>query len=195
MTDRGGAAKIRGRFARGKYPNKYKTGSVSMPSSKEELISEYLNYDPDKGVVIWSKDRGQKVKAGTVAGSVDKRTGYRTIQIGGYKIRASHVAWFFMTGKLPTKIIDHKNRKRDDDRWKNLREATASQNSFNRSIGRNNTTGFKGVSFDKRLNKYRAYIKKNGKKRCLGSFDTAEEASDVYNIAAEEAAREFSLTW
>lgn len=37
-----------------------------------------------------------------------------------------------MTGDWPKDQIDHINRIKSDDRWENLREATQSQNSYNR---------------------------------------------------------------
>lgn len=48
----------------------------------------------------------------------------------------------------------------------------------------NNTTGYRGVVFHKRVEKYSAGIGSNFKKIHLGTFDTAEEAARAYNAAA-----------
>lgn len=54
-----------------------------------------------------------------------------------------------------------------------------------RTVNSNNTSGFRGVSYDKTRNKWRAYIKLQYKTRFLGRFDTFEEAAEV-RLAAEE---------
>lgn len=43
-----------------------------------------------------------------------------------------------------------------------------------------NTTGFRGVSFDKKSNKYRSQIMIMGKYKLIGKYNTAEEASEEY---------------
>lgn len=59
---------------------------------------------------------------------------------------------------------------------KNLRvEGTALYN-MTEKISKNSTTGYKGVSYNKRSKKYRAYLTIRGKQVNLGSYDTVEEA-------------------
>lgn len=50
-----------------------------------------------------------------------------------------------------------------------------------RLLQRNNTSGFKGVHFNKKIGKYRAVIYVNSVKIHLGYFDTAEEGAIAYN--------------
>jgi len=69
--------------------------------------------------------------------------------------------------------IDHINHNRSDNRVENLRIVTAQQNQWNRKDP-------KGYYFDKRKEKYHAYIIKNWKNIFLGLFDTAEEAHQAY---------------
>lgn len=80
--------------------------------------------------------------------------------------------------------VDHINQNGLDNRRFNLRECTMSQNGMNRSAPANNTSGYKGVSFRKNRNKYRAYITLNGQQYCLGHFNSAKEAAKAYNQAA-----------
>ena len=87
--------------------------------------------------------------------------------------------------------IDHINGDSLDNRSINLRFCTRSQNMYNRGPQRNNTTGFKGVSFDKSRGKFIASISARGKQYNLGRFATPQEAAEVYQRKAEELHRAF----
>ncbi len=63
----------------------------------------------------------------------------------------------------------------------NCRFISHKDNSANRNKQSNNTSGFIGVSFLKRNYRYVAYIKIDGKRKHLGTFDTAEEGAIVRN--------------
>lgn len=89
--------------------------------------------------------------------------------------------------------IDHKNHNGIDNQRINLRVSTTSQNMKNRRVGRNNTTGFKGVSWHKRDEKYSAQYGVNGKKINIGSFDCPIEAARHYNKVALEHGEGFEL--
>ena len=58
-----------------------------------ERLREVLWYDESTGVFTWVKDIGYKIKAGSIAGSVD--SGYRTIKIDGSKYKAHRLAWYY----------------------------------------------------------------------------------------------------
>lgn len=88
--------------------------------------------------------------------------------------------------------LDHINRNRLDNRKLNLRECNRSQNLSNQGLSSKNTTGYKGVCYDKSRNKYEAYIKHHSKKIFLGRFNTAIEAATAYNIKAFELKGEFA---
>lgn len=79
--------------------------------------------------------------------------------------------------------VDHINGDPLDNRRCNLRIATRSQNMANARAHRDGS-GYKGITFDKRRNKYFARICINYKTRFLGYYDTAEEAAEAYNKAA-----------
>ena len=63
----------------------------------------------------------------------------------------------------------------------NCRWTTKTIQSRNQRIAKNNTSGYKGVSYDKKANKYKAQIKVNNKSIYLGSFPTAVEGAIAYN--------------
>ena len=77
------------------------------------------------------------------------------------------------------KFVDHVNMNRLDNRKSNLRIVNKSQNSMNRITQSNNSCGFRGISKDKRRNKFRAYIKINGKQISLGYYTNFEEAKNA----------------
>lgn len=78
------------------------------------------------------------------------------------------------------KMIDHINHDPLDNRRCNLRVCSNQENQFNTMKKKNNTTGYKGVYFDKVNNKYVAQISINKKNKNLGRFEKAEDAYDAY---------------
>ena len=74
---------------------------------------------------------------------------------------------------------------RADNRLVNLREATLAENNRNKKLQSNNTTGFKGVSFNKASRKFVARLTVNKKTVHLEYHDTAEAAHQSYVKAAE----------
>lgn len=82
-------------------------------------------------------------------------------------------------------IVDHINRSKLDCRSQNLRVVTAQQNSMNRSIQSNNTTGYVGVTFSNRAKKYIAKIGLNDRDIYLGQSTDPILCAQMYNIASE----------
>lgn len=89
--------------------------------------------------------------------------------------------------------VDHRDLNRTNNGLSNLRWANSAEQSRNRNLQKNNTTGFRGVYCrkKKKTNTYNACIKMNGKLKSLGYFPTAEEASKVYEAKAKEIHGEF----
>lgn len=87
---------------------------------------------------------------------------------------------------------DHINRNKLDNRRSNLRLCLPAENLRNTRRLRTNTSGVKGVSLNKRVNRYEAYIDHDGKRVTLGHFDTLEEATSARVAAAKEYHKEFA---
>jgi len=88
--------------------------------------------------------------------------------------------------------VDHINRDKLDCRKENLRIVTAQQNSMNRSVQKNNTSGYVGVYFVNRKQKYCVKIGLNNKNIYLGyTFDPVEGAQ-MYNVASDILFGEFA---
>ena len=96
---------------------------------------------------------------------------------------AHQIVYLWHHGHIPPEI-DHKNQIKTDNRISNLRAVTSSQNKGNIGLLRNNKSGFRGVSFNARSQKWHAQIKINGKQTYLGRFDLPEQAAKIYNAAA-----------
>ena len=94
----------------------------------------------------------------------------------------------------PNIEIDHIHgiKSRNDNRKSNLRLATHSQNNINKDKASNNTSGVKGVTWDKRTGKWRVRITINKVTHELGFFDELEEATKVRKEAEEKYFGEWS---
>jgi hypothetical protein len=100
-----------------------------------------------------------------------KHDGYWYGRIFYQQVLAHRVAWKIMTGADPIEV-DHIDGNRGNNKWSNLRNGTRSDNQRNTSLKSTNTSGYHGVSFSKRQQKWIASI-------WLGSFDSKEEAITV----------------
>jgi hypothetical protein len=90
------------------------------------------------------------------------------------------------------RCVDHINGAKADNQRSNLRVCTRSQNNMNRAMQGNNKSGFKGVYWCRREEKWLAKVRVDGKRITVGAFDTAESASEAYKAAATQYYGEFA---
>lgn len=107
----------------------------------------------------------------------------------GYAVRHStgkkSIAMHREIAKTPKGMVtDHANGNKLDNRRANLRAATRGQNATNSKLHSNNTSGYRGVTYLKRTNKWRAHISIDGMMVYLGNHDTPEKAANAYNVVA-----------
>ena len=152
-------------------------------------LKKCLNYNPETGDFIWvgKCNPYSRINIGDTAGNLAS-DGYIGISVYGKRYNAQNLAWFYMTGVWSNKIIDHINRTRNDNRWKNLREATKSQNNSN-SL-RNNKCGFRGIS--KQRGGWQVMIQHQNKQQYVGFYKTCQEAAKAYDKKAIELFGEFA---
>lgn len=161
-----------------------------MKPTQAELI-ELLDYDPVNGTFHWTHSPLVYINVrGKETGLTGSR-GHRKIVIHKKQYKAHHVAWCIMTGEWPSQI-DHDDTNRANNKWSNLRKATHSQNMRNRTMSKNNSSGFKGVRFRKGM--YVAQIQVNGSKISLGSYSEPIEAAKAYDEAATKYFGAFAKT-
>lgn len=154
---------------------------LTPPDLQEELISHeellrILDYCSWSGLFRWKIVPRPGIKIGDIAGCKDKSRGYIKFTYKNKTYLMHRLAWFYVKGVWPTKLIDHKDCINYHNWFDNLREATHQENNRNKAVTKSNTSGYKGVNPGKN-GKFRAYI-------CLGSFNTKEEAHEAYRQAA-----------
>lgn len=154
-------------------------------------LMEVLNYDPATGIFRWKVATSDRIKVGSIAGHTDER-GYVLIGLDGKLHTAHRLAWLYTYGLYPSGDIDHRDLNKSNNALSNLRAASRSENKANVSLPTSNTSGVKGVSWNKRARKWVAHIRVNYRKKHLGLFETKEAAAAAYSRAAEQAFGEFS---
>lgn len=146
-----------------------------LRTEKEETkimteLATHLNYEPDTGIFRWNKRMSLAVRAGVVAGCVDKTNGYRNFIHKGEKIKAHRLAWFIYYGTAPKSCLDHVDGNKDNNRIENLREVDEFMNQQNRPCHRKGTLW--GTS---RVQKGK-YFLSIVRGKYVGIFKTVEEA-------------------
>lgn len=116
------------------------------------------------------------------------RSGYATRNESGHQILLHRL--LIESGD---DYVDHINRNKLDNRKCNLRICSNSQNQANSTKRSNNTSGYKGVSFNKQSKKWTAQITVNKNRIHLGYFDSPEDAAIEYDKYAREYFGEFAL--
>jgi len=110
------------------------------------------------------------------------KTGYQrwgvSIAYNGKQFRliCSRIIFLLHHGYLTKgKCIDHKDNNALNNKIENLRESTDSQNARNSKLRKNNTSGIKGLSWDKRTQRWVAELYANSKKIYIGCFLESEK--------------------
>ena len=153
-----------------------------MTMITQEELKEQLNYDHETGIFTWLIAKAG-LTVGSIAGGL-QQNGYIYIKINAKLYKAHRLAFLYMTDEIPSNV-DHIDMVKNNNKWANLRPATKSENNRNRTSRKDNTTGFKGVSFHKRVKKFIARCTTDKGRVHLGVFDTAELASLAYQSFAK----------
>ena len=135
------------------------------------LKSKGYTYEPVTGKIF---RKGKEHK------TVNDRYKCIRIMLNGKIISVYHhqFAYWFVYGEI-VDCVDHINRNKMDNRICNLRSVTHKENAKNTNPG-------KGCSYHKRLDKFQARIRINGRLKALGYFKTEKEARDAYLKARKE---------
>lgn len=154
-----------------------------LPLPDLDVLRGVISYDPETGAFTWVTNRGYKAVAGATAGTVSS-AGYVTIMVNMKRYQAHRLAYKMHYGAEPTELIDHIDGDKTNNRISNLRVASSVQNQGNSKKPHNNRSGIKGVSWNKKMQRWVAQIGMHKKRVYLGGFATKEEAAKAYADAA-----------
>jgi hypothetical protein len=153
---------------------------------RPDELRDLLAYDATSGIFTWKRPLSNRVKKGSVAGSLQNQ-GYWTIRILGRAYQAHRVAWAYTFGVWPIGEIDHINGDKLDNRIVNLRDVPGRVNRQNIRAAR--CTSFSGVlGVRKRTDtgKWIARIVANRRVIHIGQFEDMESAKAAYLSAKRE---------
>ncbi len=151
---------------------------MSFPTTKDEANSLFEYKDG----VLYTKPK----PIGSVTGN-----GYLESKVAGKPFKIHRMIFLMHHGYLP-EIVDHIDGNPLNNKIENLRAATPSQNSYNQRIYKTNTSGVKGVCWDKARNRWTTQISYNRKKRHLGYYEDFDEAVEVVDLARQLVHKEFA---
>lgn len=185
---------------------------AKRPLPSPETLRQLLRYEPETGKLFW-RERGPEWfspsgrnsaihqscvwntrYADSLALNTPDSHGYLHGRIFKKKTYAHRAAWIINHGSYPEGSIDHIDGDKRNNRISNLRIALPTENGWNRGKNKNNTTGYKGVFYDKRDGFYYARIGVDGQSFSLGRSQTAEGAHNLYVQASQKMHGDFSRT-
>lgn len=145
----------------------------------QEKIKELFDYRD--GALYWKTLTSRKIKLGARAGTIKNDSGYEIVCVNRRLYRTHRLIWVMFNGDIPDGfVIDHIDRNRANNNLNNLRVVTISQNTRNAKRFSTNTTGVRGIYFDRGMKKYCARIYTVPYKcKILGYYDNLAEAKSV----------------
>lgn len=152
------------------------------PGLSQQMLKDLLNYDPFTGEFTWKVRVAHCVHVGDPAGYRTKR-GYVTIRINKKPYQAHRLAFLYMVGIWPAELIDHIDGDCSNNRWPNLRDASATENTRNAKRSITNKSGCTGVYWDIDKKSWCATIGVGGRMIRLGKFDCLSAAATARKAA------------
>lgn len=142
-----------------------------------------------EGRLYWKISKRGTKGVGSVAGRFTSR-GYLQVHFDGKTYMGHRIIFLLHHGYLPEQV-DHINGDTKDNRIENLRAASASQNGQNKKIASNNTSGCKGVNFNKNKNMWMVNLRLHKHRHFLGYYRDKELADLVASSFREKYHGEF----
>lgn len=96
-------------------------------------------------------------------------TGYLVHTANGKQHQLHRLVFLYHHGYLPH-MVDHYDQNKLNNSLSNLVPSNVVHNGRNRRLGKNNTSGYIGVVWDKSRNRWKAQMKINGKQMTIGTF-------------------------
>ena len=156
-----------------------------------ERVSELFEYSYSSGNLIRKKSTSANARKGNIAGYFNL-AGYRKTSIDGFQYYNHRLVWLLVNGRWPTKQIDHINGNKGDNRIENLREASLSENSQNRSKQSNCSSGEKCIWWKLDRQRYRVRVGVSGKYHHIGYFKNIQDAVTARDKAIKKLHGKFA---
>ena len=176
------------RLRNGKLPGNFRRG-VLRPSK--------INIYPDH-IGIIANNTGNEFMFDLDMRDIAKEHGWSENGSGylGARIASMPMSAHYLVIGIPPEgyIVDHRDRNRKNNKRNNLRFITISQNAMNSMLCSNNSSGFRGVSWDKNRKKWHASLRHFGKTLNIGRFSSAVEAAVAYDRKVFELFGDIAMT-
>lgn len=140
----------------------------------EQRLKELLHYDIVSGVFTRKISR-RSDRIGKTAGSPNE-FGHMQIRLDGILYMAHRLAFLYVNGEWPTTNIDHINGNPGDNSFTNLRLATPKENQENVGLRVDNSSGYRGISWNVRERKWVARVQHHKVRFLIGKFDQLDIA-------------------
>jgi hypothetical protein len=157
----------------------------------QQQVQELFEYRD--GALYWKERLMSRNRPSVLNGKkigTDNKNGYSKIIINKKKYYLHQLIYLYHYGFIP-KNIDHKDGNGMNNKIENLREATVNQNMFNTKMSITNTSGTKGIHFNKQKMKWQAKIVIKGK-QLARVFKSKEDAIDFMSLLREMTHGEFA---
>jgi len=155
------------------------------------VIQNFNNYEISNKGNVRNKNTGKLLKQ-----HVYGNGGYKMVSLTQDKVKLTKwihrlVGETFISNPDNKPCIDHKDNNRTNNHIDNLRWATKRENVINSKISSKNSSGYKGVSYDKKNNKWKARININGVNTFLGYYVEKNDAIEARKLKANMTLGEY----
>ncbi len=161
---------------------------IQLPTHKDGVqilewkkVPNYVHYwFCERGFAYSTYGKGRFLKTGKDNDGYDH---FRLYKDGkGYSFSTNQLTALvdFVHLTAEQRTVDHADGDKNNNHVSNLRPASCSEQVWHRKIMKNNKSGYRGVSWYKRNNKWVATIQYRYKQYHLGYFDDPKDASLVY---------------
>jgi hypothetical protein len=167
-----------------------KSKEIALPQAE---LKKVFDYNPLTGGVTWKikPNKHGKIEIGNSAGCL-RDDGYIVVGYKHHQYLLHRLIWIYVYGEIPNqKHIDHKDLNRSNNQITNLRLCTDTENARNVNLSKSNKSGHKGVHWCKRVKRWVAKTRVNGKRIHIGSYLLKTDAILAHSLFCNQHHGEF----
>lgn len=153
---------------------------LKIPNIEE--LNKIFTIDFNNGKIYHKTGRNKDKEINNIT-----KGGYNRVYLNGKQYKAHRLIYCMYHGYIDESLdIDHIDRNPYNNSISNLRLVTTSINLKNVTLRKDNNSGYKGISWNKGIEKWETYINTNGKRIRLGYFTNLEDAIKVRQEAEKK---------